>query len=282
MCFCIIHVQEKFVNIEENDQEVLIEVQKLNEGWNVDNVCTILILSNSKGDIKNYVKQLIGRGVRLFKETRDFDGVKGGFADKQKEILHVTCDRKDNFRQFINEIRDELELSSESMGPEYITKEEKNSNIATREKYNDINLPIVKRIHTANEKEIFNSLTYEDLSLQEFFEEETHIKNGDRFYNVPITEIGVEADFEDEIDLKSGELEYERKEFDLKDNEIKEVIRAAIENQPVLPSMPAIKEELRNAIKELDSKEIYYKLSKSVKKSKTRNFRRKNFEMDSK
>ena len=63
-------VKQKLNTIESNDQEVLIQIKKLEEGWDIQNPYTILILSVSKNSMKIYVKQLIGRGVRTSLEKK--------------------------------------------------------------------------------------------------------------------------------------------------------------------------------------------------------------------
>ena len=85
---------------------------------------------------KNYIKQLIGRGVRLFREKRIHDGL-SGFLRNQQEILHVICEKGGNFDGFVKEIRKELGLSRSSFQPELFVEQKTNKTIAKFEKFNE-------------------------------------------------------------------------------------------------------------------------------------------------
>ncbi|MHA1730483.1 MAG: DEAD/DEAH box helicase family protein [Promethearchaeota archaeon] len=95
----------QFSTVEDNAVEVVVQQEVATEGWNVDNVYTILILSHSSRKVQTYVKQLIGRGLRLFKARREHDELPDASFPAQTEILHVVCDQGSQFKSFVSSIR---------------------------------------------------------------------------------------------------------------------------------------------------------------------------------
>ena len=252
-------VKRKFDNIEENDQEILIQVKKAEEGWNVNNVYTILVLTNSRGPLKTYVKQLIGRGVRLPWLKRKYDGLFLPLT-KQQELLHVVCDITDNFKKFVEEIREEMGLSEEALEEEnikHITK--KNDSIATVDKFNDLYLPvlnIIKRSKMETSDDVLDNLTPDKLRIKEFVEENTNLVRGKRWLNLSTT-IGEERGIDEDIDLERGEGKISLQKFDLEEREIREVIREVIGRPNVLPSTPETREKLKDCISTINEENIW-------------------------
>lgn len=114
-------VQETFEDVEHNAVEIVIQRDVATEGWNVDNVYTVLILDRGAREVRTYIKQLIGRGLRLFKEQREYDDLPPRDPRAQAEILHVVCDRGSGFKKFVAEIervRSELGVPAPFLGIE--------------------------------------------------------------------------------------------------------------------------------------------------------------------
>lgn len=255
-------VRDKIDNIETNDQEVLIQIKKLEEGWDLLNPYTILILSNNTGtSVKRYVRQLIGRGVRLFREKRT-TGDLTGLLEEHQEVLHVVCNKGASFHKFIESIREDMGLSKENLEEEKFTVEKINTINTAFGKYMGLKLPDIKIKHafSLSEKELFAKLTYEGLELQQWFEEHTAISDGIRYWRITEEDNIAEKSINEEINLDRG-APFKPDELKLDSlREIRPIIRYVIDNQSVLPSLPATREKLIDAISVINTKELMYKL----------------------
>jgi len=250
---------DKVNTIETNDQEVLIQIKKLEEGWDIKNPYTILILSISKGDRKNYIKQLIGRGVRLFRESRIHDGVTG-FLRNQQEILHIVCERGGNFEDFIKEIRKELGLTSSSFKPEIYVEQKTNKTIAEFEKYNDLELPIIEIYQKTSISpiELLNDITFKNLKLDLFVDNNTYTDKGEKYWKIIDIAGGSEEELTGRTVLKLEEAEYKNDKLKFKASEIKKMVSSIITSQKLLPSHVSIKSKLTNTLNEFNHKIIKY------------------------
>lgn len=253
-------VRKKVDTIETNDQEVLIQIKKLEEGWDIQNPYTILILSVSLGSMKVYVKQMIGRGVRLFREKRRYDGLTN-FLDKQQEILHVVCDRGSNFEKFVSEIRDELGLSRGSLEIECIEEEIKNPTISKFQKYDNLELPLIE-FSSAYKKEpsqLVRNLSFGSLNLDMWLDKNTKSEKGQKFWNWDEEELGVEKAVSEGIDLRRGEADYEIEPLKLETTEIGRLVAKIVATQTLLPSHTTVKVKLGETIGNINEKRINYK-----------------------
>lgn len=261
-------VKKKFDNIETNNQEVLIQVQKVDEGWNVDNVYTISILSNSRGKIKTYVKQLVGRGSRLFREKRKWDSIEGNELKAHEELLHVVTDKGDNFKSFIDEIREELNLSAESFSEETETLVEKNPINAELKEANQI-LPSINTKKEIEQKELLNNLS-SLVNIETLISEHTYSENQNIYLNKGYQSLGEEVSIDTPEKVEESEATFDKERLELTDEEVNYIIRGIISENPALPSHRKVREELREKVKSLNSKEIYYKDFYDESDSKTK------------
>lgn len=166
---------ELFSELERNDMEIIVQVDKATEGWNIDNVYTILILTNSRGEIKTNVKQLVGRGLRLLREKRIYDSSTDKLK-KEEEILHIVCEQGNNFGNFAQEIRDEIGFNSDNFSEDRITKNISNDINPEFDTtmFNDLRLPKVEKdtyFETDNPLVLIDKLSYEELDLNSFVDE---------------------------------------------------------------------------------------------------------------
>jgi type III restriction enzyme len=247
-------ILDKFDNIETNSQEIVVQVDVATEGWNIDNVYTILILTNNRGNVKTYVKQLIGRGLRLYKGTRTLD-TSTNKLEQEEEILHVVCAKGSNFGKFVEEIEKELETEIES---EPKLKTEKNTTIATVEKYNDIFLP-VNRIGNEIREDFLDRINFNDLELQKFLDDHEHPKFGKPFIDIMEAKTGEERDFETKKEVRVHEERFSDKELMLRESDIERMINEIIAEQNVLPSSPEVKKRLKDVIFQINDKHLMYK-----------------------
>ena len=102
--------EKKFAEIRTNDVEVVVYMQRLDEGIDLPNIYSMAVINDTISDFKTSVKQIIGRGVRLNKESREFDDL-GDSLKQQAEKLHIVCDQGANFEEVIQSIQKEFGLT---------------------------------------------------------------------------------------------------------------------------------------------------------------------------
>jgi type III restriction enzyme len=259
---------ELFNSLEENEMEVIIQVDKATEGWNIDNVYTILILSNNRGEIKTNVKQLIGRGLRLLREKRIYDESEDKLK-KEEELLHIVCEQGNNFALFIEEIRRGLGLNSENFRNNIVVKDEKNNiTIQDMTKYNDLRLPEIKRESEPKIKEpqeLIDKLNFNDLSLDDFAKQVGNpwqeIKENGVILKWTEEDQTQEVDVTSGIKIKEGISDSMEEEL-LTISEIQRsrIIREIIRNQNLIPSDEKVDKAIRESMRELtDNYSFYYK-----------------------
>jgi superfamily II DNA or RNA helicase len=251
---------EKLELIEENDIELVVQVKKLEEGWNVDGVYTILILNYGQSEIRTYVKQLIGRGLRLPKEKRE------NFRDSlldQTETLHVICEKGNNFAEFIDQIKKDLELSGDSIDIEFQSEEYKNLiTIKDLKRYNNLQLPEFsfesKLKFTAND--ILKQLTYEELKIPSFIKGNTHIFKKKKLLIFDEEGLNIEegiSDYEKELENKEKENKSESNLI-LIESDFSRLISQLISNNPVLPAVVATKDVLVRTLMNINKENLIY------------------------
>ena len=103
--------EKKFHNIRKNEVEIVVYMQRLDEGIDLPNIYTMAVINDSESNFKTSVKQIIGRGVRLNKDTREFDE-ETNLLIQQAEKLHIVCDQGKNFEEVITAIQQEFGLNN--------------------------------------------------------------------------------------------------------------------------------------------------------------------------
>lgn len=252
-------ILDKVNNIETNRQEVLIQIKKLEEGWDIQNPFTILILNISRGKIKIYIKQLIGRGIRLFREKRIHDGLTG-FLRNQQEILHVVCEKGGNFENFVKDVRNELGLSKSSFTSELFVEQKRNKTIAKSEKFNDLILPSIKITSKSKIKatELLNEISFNNLKLDLFIEKNTYVEKGKTFWNITEIGSGIEENITEGTLLKIEDAKYKIDTLKFREIELNDLILNIISTQSLLPSHPSIKNKLKGLLYKINDMEINY------------------------
>lgn len=107
--------EKKFLNIRKNEVEIVVYMQRLDEGIDLPNIYAMAVINDTETDFKTSVKQIIGRGVRLNKDKREFDEEE----DKLKanaEMLHIVCDQGKSFQDVILAIQKEFGLNNKYLG----------------------------------------------------------------------------------------------------------------------------------------------------------------------
>jgi superfamily II DNA or RNA helicase len=103
--------ERKFLNIRKNEVEVVVYMQRLDEGIDLPNIYTMAVINDTDTNFKTSVKQIIGRGVRLNKDVREFDDDENALL-QQAEKLHIVCDQGKNFEEVITAIQQEFGLNN--------------------------------------------------------------------------------------------------------------------------------------------------------------------------
>lgn len=125
---CDKETERKFLHIRRNEIEIVVYMQRLDEGIDLPNIYTMAVIQDTLTDLKTSVKQIVGRGVRLNKEKREFDN-ETDLLKAQSEKLHVICDRGKNFEEVILSIQKEFGLTDK-----YLSSESPGKNVWNRAK----------------------------------------------------------------------------------------------------------------------------------------------------
>jgi|GEM_PF-1926254 len=99
-----------FDEISSNHVELVVSIKMLDEGIDIANIYTIAVVKDNETDLVTSIKQIIGRGVRLNKETRLYDDARDPWLS-QAELLHVVCDRGAAFESIIAAIQSAFGLT---------------------------------------------------------------------------------------------------------------------------------------------------------------------------
>jgi type III restriction enzyme len=103
--------EKKFLNIRRNEVEIVVYMQRLDEGIDLPNIYTMAVINDTESNFQTSVKQIIGRGVRLNKDKREFDDSQDSLI-QQSEKLHIVCDQGKSFQDVILRIQQEFGLNS--------------------------------------------------------------------------------------------------------------------------------------------------------------------------
>jgi superfamily II DNA or RNA helicase/phage repressor protein C with HTH and peptisase S24 domain len=133
--------EKAFENIRKNSIEIIVYMNKLDEGIDMPNIYTIAVINDTLSELKTSVRQIIGRGVRLNKEKRQFS-LDDHSLVSQTEKLHIVCDQGKNFEEVILSIQKEFGLNDKYLSFE--KTREKVTNHAKSKLLNGRFLPKIK------------------------------------------------------------------------------------------------------------------------------------------
>lgn len=105
-------VKRKFDTIQTNEMEIVIYINMLDEGIDMPNIYTMVVINDNPTEFKTAVKQIVGRGVRLNKDQRRFDEETQDTLLTQAEKLHVICDEDAAFQEVIESIQQDFGLEA--------------------------------------------------------------------------------------------------------------------------------------------------------------------------
>ena len=133
--------EKKWNNVRRNEVEFVVYMQRLDEGIDLPNIYSMAVVADNLTEFKTSVKQIIGRGVRLGKEKREFDET-SDLVRAQAEKLHVVCDQGAAFEEVILSIQKEFGLTDKYLSIE--RERRKVINHAKSERLEGLFLPEIK------------------------------------------------------------------------------------------------------------------------------------------
>lgn len=205
-------------SLDDNNAEVVNQVRIFTEGVDYDNFYTIVVLGDTVEKVGLSAAQLIGRGLRLYKEKREFD-IMGDELKEQSEILHVICERGRRFDQIVEEIRKKLELSP--VGIEIPTEEEDRENKVNRKIIDDYKIPILQIKPVATGKSFEDALKDKSLSVGAFIDEICGLSKGEKVLKPEVLAMVDYAEITtDEIAMQMDKPMTTRRTITLPKNEI--------------------------------------------------------------
>jgi superfamily II DNA or RNA helicase len=157
-----------YQSLDDNKAEIVNQVRMFSEGVDYDNFYTIIVLGDTVENIGLAAAQLIGRGLRLYKEKREFDILEHGLKE-QSEILHIICERGKRFDKIVDDIRKKLELSPATI--EIPTEEEDRENKVNKKIIDDYEIPILRIRPISTGKNFEEVLKEKALSIDVFLKE---------------------------------------------------------------------------------------------------------------
>jgi type III restriction enzyme len=206
-------VKKSFREIQQaqNNIEIVIFIDMLNEGIDISNIYTLLVINDNDTNLQTSIKQVIGRGLRLFKNQREYDHLIFNQASNaylvQVERLHVIADKGKSFDDVVTNIQKEFGFN-ETENTRLIEVEGKDDLIKVQNKIQPqktqlekIKLPKIKADLNIKDQELFfsyikniDSIVSEFMDIYFFKEDQNFIFKYD-----PKCEIS-EGDFFDKLE----------------------------------------------------------------------------------
>jgi hypothetical protein len=178
----------------------------------------IVVLGDTVEKVGLAAAQLIGRGLRLYKEKREFDILEHELKE-QSEILHIICERKRRFDKIVEEIRENLQLSQASI--EIPTEEEERANKVNRKIIDDYEIPILQIRPVATGKSFEEALKDKSLSINAFVDEVCGVSKGAKVLKPEVLAMVDYAEItSEEIELQQDKPATTRRTITLPKNEI--------------------------------------------------------------
>ena len=163
-------IRKKFDDIQKNEVEIVIFIKTLDEGIDMPNIYSMVIINDNPTEFKTSVKQIVGRGVRLNKLQREHDEEEINDLLTHTEKLHIVCDKGASFEEVVLQIQQEFGLNDKTFAIER-GEEKLIDNPVKTQKLKGIQIPKVridfKRKEGAN---IQSVLTNYDKIMEDYLE----------------------------------------------------------------------------------------------------------------
>jgi type III restriction enzyme len=180
-----------YKTLDDNDAEIVNQVKVFTEGVDYDNFYTIVVLGDTVENVGLVAAQLIGRGLRLYKERREYDILDCDIKE-QSEILHVICERGKRFDKIVGDIRKNMELSEGVI--ETPAEEEEKPNKVRVQLIDDYKLPILRIRPIATGITFEQALKDKKLSVDAFMSYACGISKGEKILKPEVMALIEEAE----------------------------------------------------------------------------------------
>lgn len=271
-------VEKKFNEINKNEVEIVVYIQRLDEGIDIPNIYSMAVINDVSNEFKTSVKQIIGRGVRLHKNNREFDDEKNDVLKSNSEKLHIVCDQGKNFEQIIEAIQQEFGLNDKYLSLD--KPKEKITNNVKKELLNKKYIPHIRAEYVVKKNTSLIDLVK---NIDEIVE--NYIKNN--CYEAPdnpgkyfikyrpngfIIEVDVFADekvYHQQIQQSGGK----KSELKIQQKDIDSIYTFACKQLYCLPDNQKIKSYFNQYIESIVEKGLFfYKIDEADEKLAVNNF----------
>lgn len=257
--------ERKFLNIRKNDVEIVVYMQRLDEGIDLPNIYSMAVINDTDTDFKTSVKQIIGRGVRINKDKREFDDEKNALK-ANAEKLHIVCDQGKNFVEVIEAIQQEFGLNNK-----YLSFDKIKMPIINKAKSDLLTGKYIPRIEAdlkaKQDVSLISLITNVQGITSKFIEDncfEGENDNSKRFLKYRPEQFFLEVDifsdknvYHKQIKEKGGKAET----LQLTEKELKQVYGIVQKNLPCLPDTNTTRKAFRDYIDSFNHIGLqYYKL----------------------
>lgn len=258
-------IKKKFDDIQKNDVEIVIFIDMLNEGIDMPNIYSMVVINDTPSEFKTSVKQIVGRGVRLNKFEREYDSVEDNDLLTHTEKLHIICDKGASFEEVVLEIQKEFGLTDKTFAMER-GREEVIDNVVKQEKLKGIQIPKIKidfkRKKDANILEViknFPKIIADYFSTNSFPREIDGVSKKFLRYTPDsfFTEVDLFAD--ESIFHKLGEdQDWHYEKLSLSEKDMKDVYGRVISKLKPIPDVPMTYEIFQEYGRLLNAEDFYY------------------------
>ncbi len=211
-------VWAEYQSLDDNKAEIVNQVRIFSEGVDYDNFYTIVVLGDTVEKVGLAAAQLIGRGLRLYKEKREFD-ILANDLKEQSEILHIICERGRRFDKIVDEIRKNLDLTPSNI--EVPTEEETRPNNINPELMGDYEIPILQIKPVSTNVSFEDVLKDKSVSVSVFIDEVCGLSKGEKVLKPEVLAMIDYAEItRDEVELQKDKPATTRRTIDLSKSEM--------------------------------------------------------------
>ena len=238
-------VKKQFDDIQKNNVEIVIFIDMLNEGIDMPNIYSMVIINDTPSEFKTSVKQIVGRGVRLNKLQRDYDEVEDNDLLTHTEKLHIVCDKGAAFEDVVMEIQREFGLNDKTFAMERGAEEVIENPVKT-EKLKGIQIPKItidfKRKQGANIQDVITNYDkiIKDFLVSNSFNREIDSENKSFLKYTPnnfFTEVDLFTD--EKVFHKLGEdQDWNFDTLEISEKDMKEVYGRVLKELQAIPDIP--------------------------------------------
>lgn len=238
-------VKKQFDDIQKNKVEIVIFIDMLNEGIDMPNIYSMVIINDTPSEFKTSVKQIVGRGVRLNKLQRDYDEVEDNDLLTHTEKLHIVCDKGASFEEVVLQIQQEFGLNDKTFAMER-GAEEVIENLVKTEKLKGIQIPKItidfKRKQGANIQDVITNYDkiIKDFLVSNSFNREIDSENKSFLKYTPnsfFTEVDLFTD--EKVFHKLGEdQDWNFDTLEISEKDMKEVYGRVLKELQAIPDIP--------------------------------------------